>query len=181
MFNALENLTNSAYQTYKKISDVIPNVIRYPYQIYKNNSYVNMNANFIAAVFPSITAAGLASEHFRNIGFSNLENTIATAIVDWGVFIPINIGLQYFSNKNKFLNDKSDLDIKAFAKYMSKIYRTQIPSILTFYLIAGPAHNLFLKFGMSGEAATHASYWTVLTVTRTMHTYTLWKEDKKNK
>ena len=160
----------------KKFSDAIT----YPYRLYKNNRYVNMNVNVLAAASPSITIASFASKYFKNSAISNLENSVLTATIDWAVYIPVHIGLQYFSNKDKFRKEDGTIDAKAFAKDVLKIYTTYIPSIILFYAVAGPAHNLCLKLGMDGNTATQISYWGTMTITRALHTYNLLKADKRN-
>ena len=64
---------------------------------------------------------------------------------------------------------------------MLKIYKTYIPSIVLFYAIAGPVHNLCLKLGLDGDSATNTSYWGTMMITRALHTYNLWRADKKDK
>ena len=111
----------------------------------------------------------------------DLENSIITAATDWAAYIPVHVGLQYYSNREKFRDENGHVNIKAFTKDMLKIYKTYIPSIFLFYAIAGPAHNLCLKLGLDGDSATNTSYWGTMMITRALHTYNLWRADKKDK
>jgi len=173
----LEDITNRLNKSYVAVKGVVS----FPYRLYKNNRYVNMNVNVLAAASPSITIASLASEYFKMSGFSNLENSVVTAATDWAVYIPVHVGLQYFSNREKFRDEKDHMNLTAFTKDMLRIYKTYIPSILLFYVIAGPAHNLCLHLGMDGDSATTASYWSTMLITRALHTYNLYKSDNKEK
>ena len=94
---SLDDLANTLSKTYSTVKDAAS----YPYKLYKNNRYVNMNINVLAAAFPSITAASLVSYYFKSHGMGDLENSIITAATDWAAYIPVHVGLQYYSNREK--------------------------------------------------------------------------------
>ncbi len=163
-----------------KSLDLIVNAIKWPTRIYKNNRLVNINANVLAAAYPSIEAAAQTSRCMKEYGCGDGAITTGAAAADWLAYIPVHIGLHYLSNRKKFSDEQGKLKKKEFWKDVEKVYWTQIPSIVLFYIMASPAQYALMKTGMDADSANRASFWGTLVVTRALHTYNYWKASKKN-
>lgn len=149
-----------------------------PYALYKKNPYVNLNVNVLAAAYPSIQAASGTSFAMEANGFSREEISFGAAVVDWLVYIPIHIGLHYFSKREQFKDENGKLKQREFWGDVGKVYLTQIPSIALFYVLAAPLHYGFMKAGLKAEDANLLSYWGTLVATRALHTHNYWKMRK---
>jgi len=158
--------------------ETIVETAKIPYNLYRDNKYVNLNANVLAASYPSIQAATLASSAMENAGCSNGAISCGAAAVDLAAYIPIHMGLHYLSKRNHFRDEKGKLNKKDFWKDVGKVYLTQIPSIALFYIMATPLHYGLMKAGFEADDANLLSYWGTLLATRTLHTYNYWKLQK---
>ncbi len=137
---------------------------------YKNNRLLNVNANIIAAAFPSIAAATGMSELMEYYGYPDGAIATAAAITDWVIYIPIHIGLHYKTNKEEFIDNQGDFQKKEFIKDVANLYVTRIPSIALFYVMAGPLHMYLMTKELGSGLANQISYWGTLAATRTVHT-----------
>lgn len=159
--------------------EAIVNVAKIPYDLYRNNKYVNLNTNVLAAAFPSIQAATCASSKMSSLDCSKRTIAAGAAVIDWAIYIPVHITLHYISKGHKFRNQKGRLNTKEFWKDVGKVYLTQVPSIALFYVTAAPLQYGLMKAGFQADNANLISYWGTLIATRSLHTYNYWKLAKK--
>jgi len=158
------------------------NIVKTPVRLYKNNKYVNLNANVLVAAYPSIQAATCVSSAMSSSGYCNSAIATGSAVADWATYIPIHIGFHYLSKKQNFKYKNGKLNKKAFWNDVRKVYLTQIPSIALFYLMAGPLQYGLMKAGMEANTSILTSYWGTLIATRALHSYNYWRmENSKNK
>ncbi len=163
-----------------KLENIV-SAMKKPLELYKNNRYVNLNANVLAAAYPSIKVASLASDSMSSQGCTEGGIVCGAAIVDWLAYIPIHIGLHYLSKRHQFEDKKGNLDKKSFWKDVSRVYLTQLPSIALFYAMAGPLHYELMELGMKADNANMLSYWGTLIATRALHTYNYYRTQKSIK
>ncbi len=150
-------------------------------ETYRTNGYINLNLNTILAAVPSIQAAKEAGNFASMHGLSQEAIPWISAAADWLTYIPIHIGLHYVSNKEKFECEDRTFSSRAFWQDTRKTYTTSIPSIALFYVAAGPLHYILMKpqsvfgenapSGLEEGTAAQIAYWSVLLLTRAVHTY----------
>lgn len=159
--------------------EAVVKVARAPYDLYRNNTLVNMNANVLAAAYPSIEAAAQTSRIMQEEGYSEAAVSGGAAAADWLAYIPIHLALHYFSNKKKFTKENGKLDKGSFLKDVGKVYLTQLPSIALFYAMASPLQYGLMKSGLDGGNANRVSFWGTLAATRALHTFNYWNIGRK--
>lgn len=158
----------------KKGLESILNAARGSLNLYRNNRYVNMNANVLAAAFPSIEAAARTSCCLEAAGCSKEAITAGAVAADWLAYIPVHIGLHYWSNRERFISE-GKFDTSAFWKDVGRVYFTQIPSIVFFYVMASPFQYGLMQVEMCADTANRVAFWGTLVATRTLHTYNFWR------
>jgi len=161
--------------------ETLVSLVKKPYRLYRDNKYVNLNANILTAAYPSIQAAVCASSVMSSRGYCDGAIATGAALVDWAAYIPVHMTLHYLSKRHKFKDETGKLNKKEFWKDIGKVYLTQIPSIALFYILATPLQYGLMKAGFEADSANLLSYWGTLVATRSLHTYNYWNLQRRVK
>lgn len=169
---------NETKRRAKKGLEEIAKIAKAPYNLYKNNKLININANVLAAAYPGIEAAAYISKRMEETGFSDSATSAGAIAADFVVYVPVHLGMHYLSNKGKFKNEENTFDSRSFWKDTGMVYLTQLPSIGLFYFIAGPLQYGLMKAGLEAETANRISFWGTLAATRAVHTLNYWQANR---
>ncbi len=156
--NAEENMPKS-----------LEEIVQKSVNLYKNNRFVNINLNIIAAGAPAFAAAGAASRIMEYFQYSKGAIAGVALAADLAVYFPVQSILHFYANRSQYLDEKGIVNKNTYVKDLCQVYATKLPIWAITIPLCPVLQYYLMRKGMGSVEASQVAYWGMTFATRTAH------------